>query len=186
MSTTVTPVTQLLLRLNNGDAAAEEEAIRSLFAALHDRAIAVLGRDRAVHTLQATALVNEAWLRLRRAPVKWQDRDHYLAVAVREMSRTLIDHARRKNAQKRGDGMQRLDLTAAAEIAAPCSDEVVLVDALEVLARSDPTAARLVQLRFFLGLTMDESAVALTMSRTDAEKKWLAARAWLEVRMGPP
>ncbi len=146
-----------------------------------------LARERPGQTLQATALVHEAYMRVTRGDGEsgWGDRRHFFAAASEAMRRILIDNARRKRAQKRGGGAHRTEL-AESRIAAPSApEELLAIDgALEKLVMADPPSAELVKLRFFVGLTQKEAAEILGMSRRDADRLWAFARAWLRTELG--
>lgn len=154
-----------------------------LYAELRRLAGVWMHDERPGHTLRATELVGEAWLRLEgsgRAPA-WEDRGHFIAVAARTMRRVLVDHARKRAAEKRGGQWQRLTLGAADDVAMDDPARfLALDDALERLAALDPRAAQVVELRFFGGLTMEEAAEQLGVSRRTAQGDWAMARAWLE------
>jgi RNA polymerase sigma factor (TIGR02999 family) len=138
------------------------------------------------NTLQATALVHEAYLRLlgaNRAP-QWNGRNHFLAAAAESMRRILIESARRKNRLKHGRGRQRVDLDSECLVSeAPSLDLLALDEALSRLAQSDPDKAKLVELRFFAGLTMPEAAAILNVSLATAERWWTFAKAWLHAEL---
>ena len=142
-----------------------------------------LSRENPGQTLQATALVHEAWLRLSgpgQAGQPWTGRGHFFSAAAEAMRRILIDRARRKANQHHGGDLQRVELDAV-EIAAPLPDDQLLAlhEALNELARQDPEAAELVKLRFFVGLTHEQAAEMLGLNRTAADRSWVFARAWL-------
>jgi RNA polymerase sigma factor (TIGR02999 family) len=143
--------------------------------------------ERPGHSLQATALVNEAYLRLVNADVAWQDRAHFLAVAARVMRRILVDHARSRQYQKRGGAAARVTLDEALIVAAePDQDFVALDEALTALAVVDARKSRVVEMRFFGGLTLEETAEALQVSRDTVKRDWRMAKLWLlrELRGG--
>ncbi len=158
------------------------ELLPLVYDELRRLAAARLASEKAGQTLDATALVHEAWLRLADAPVEWQGRSHFLRTAATAMRRILVDRARAKLAGKR-DGGDRVQL---ADWPAPLPDEelVALDEVLERLARARPEHARLVELRFFAGLTGDEAAASLGVSPATADRMWRYARAWLQVEMG--
>lgn len=187
MSTTVT---QLLLDWRAGDAAALDRLLPLVYDDLHHLARVQFARERRGHTLQPTALVHEAYLRLveiRR--IAWQDRAHFLALAATTMRRILVGHARKHRAAKRGGGA--FSVTLGEEIAGgagPEADLLALDQALGALAELDPRQARIVELRYFGGLTIEETAEALEVSPATVKSDWQMARAWLFNRLegGPP
>ena len=141
-----------------------------------------LAQERPGHTLEATALVHEAWLRLADASVEWQDRNHFLRVAATAMRHILVDQARAKRTAKRGGDGVRVNVV---DIAAPMPDPELLAlsEALDRLAAIRPDLARLIELRYFAGLTGDEAALALGVSPATADRMWRYARAWLQVEL---
>jgi RNA polymerase sigma factor (TIGR02999 family) len=144
-------------------------------------------RERADHTLQPTALVHEVWLRLIGGVenVQWQSRAHFLCTAAKAMRRVLVDHARRRNASKRGELRERVALDETlASYEARAIDILALDEALEGLARKDGELARLVELRFFAGLTAEETGRVLGLSVRQVEGAWVAARGWLHRELG--
>ena len=176
-------VTRLLRSASQGDEAAAASLFSLVYDELRKLAGSALRSERADHTLQPTALVHEAYLRLAEQPAdRWNDRGHFFAVAARAMRRILVDHARSRNAHKRGSGVQILALDGI-EVAAgapePELDLVLLDTALEKLARLDPRQARIVELRFFGGLSVEETAVIVDASPRTVKRDWQAARAWL-------
>jgi RNA polymerase sigma factor (TIGR02999 family) len=174
-------LTQLLHDWNRGDPHAAEAVIPLVYQDLREIARYHLRRERPAHTLQRTALIHEVYLRLldQRAP-SWENRDHFFATAGILMRRILLDYARRRNAGKRGDGAV-LPSDAVADLAAPEARIVVaLADALADLERFDPQKARIVELRFFMGLSMDEIAEATGLSVRTVNREWTVARAWLQ------
>jgi len=144
-----------------------------------------MGHERASHSLQATALINEAYLRLVDVKaVAWQDRSHFLAVCARVMRRILVDHARARNAQKRGGPAGRVTFDEALVVTdEPAQDFVALDDALAALATFDERKSRVVELRFFGGLSVEESAAVLKVSPSTVMNDWKLARAWLQREM---
>jgi RNA polymerase sigma factor (TIGR02999 family) len=184
------PVTGLLLAWGNGDA----DALQRLVPLVHDELRRIARRcmagERAGHSLQATALVNEAYLRLVDVQhVNWQNRAHFLAMSARVMRRVLVDVARSKGYQKRGGGAVKV--TFAEELYGPADtgpDLVALHDALEALATMDDRKAQVVELRFFGGLSVEETATVLGVSVDTVMRDWKLAKAWLrrELRPGPP
>jgi RNA polymerase sigma factor (TIGR02999 family) len=175
-------VTQLLLEWGAGDRDALDRLLPVVFDELRRLAGAYLRRERADHTLQPTALVNEAYLRLvDQRNVGWQNRAQFFGIAANLMRQILVDHARRRDAEKRGgSNRQRLSLTQAERIAREQEVDVLALDeAMERLAAFDPQQARIVELKFFAGLTIEETAEVLGVSHATVEREWKLARAWL-------
>ena len=175
-------VTALLLAWRAGDAEAGERLLPLVYEELHRQAARAMRREDEAHTLQATALVHEAYLRLvDQRHVDWKNRAHFFGVAAQAMRRVLVDHARGRLAEKRGGTMQRVTLgDAGAEPSADAGLEVLaLHEALERLAALDPEQARLVELRYFGGLGIEETAEALGVSAATVKREWAVARAWL-------
>jgi RNA polymerase sigma factor (TIGR02999 family) len=174
--------TRIPQAVDQDDAKAAEQLLPLVYEELRKLAAHRMANEAAGHTLQPTALVHEAWLRLTgdAGPVRFTHQGHFFAAAAEAMRRILIDSARRKEAQKRGAGLQRVDLDDA-DVAAKADDTTLLRmdEALEKLAREDPPAAELVKLRFFGGLTNEQSAAALGISVRTAKRYWTFARAWL-------
>jgi RNA polymerase sigma factor (TIGR02999 family) len=182
-------VTRLLLAWSGGDRGALDALVPHVYAELRRQADRYLGRQRAGHTLQATALVHEAFLRLvDQTHVSFRDRAHFFAVAARAMRQILVDHARRRHAGKRGGAATRLVLEDGMASVEPRGvDLVALDDALARLEALDPGQARLVELRFFGGLTVEETAAVLGCSPATVKRSWSSARAWLFGELaGPP
>ncbi len=181
-------VTALLRRVGSGEAEAEQALYALLWGELRRIASVHLGRRDAGHTLQPTALVNEAWLRL--APPDgsdWRDREHFLSFASRVMRSVLVDHARRRLAEKRGGGAAPVPLDEASDLIVGGGERPVdllaLDDALSRLDADDPALARIVDLRFFGGLSMEEAARVEGVSLSTAERRWRLARIWLRERL---
>jgi RNA polymerase sigma-70 factor, ECF subfamily len=178
-------VTQLLLGWSGGDRSASEQLMAAVYAELHRQAARAMGRETPDHTLQATALVNEAYLRLiDQRRVQWRNRAHFFGVAAQLMRRILVDHARARLAEKRGGGLRPVTLgnADAAGDAAPDEsgvDVLVLHEALERLAVIDPRQARIVELRYFGGMNIEDTAEALDLSPATIKREWAVARAWL-------
>jgi RNA polymerase sigma factor (TIGR02999 family) len=181
-------VTQLLLAWHGGDPKAEEQLLPAIYAELHRQAARAMRREGEDHTLQATALVHEAYLRLvDQNRVEWRSRAHFFGVAAQIMRRILVDHARGRHATKRGGGMRPVTLgDADAAVGAPDSgvDVLALHEALEALAVLDPLQSRLVELRYFSGLNIEETAEALDISPATVKREWSIARAWLRRELG--
>ena len=177
-------VTRLLADARAGDDAALDALMRAVYAELHAIARHHMRGERAGHTLQPTALVNEALLRLLGGePVAFEDRRHFLRSASRVMRRVLVDHARARNAAKRQGG-RRVTLSDDLGAPGPGVDLLVLDDALERLARAEPRWAQIVELRFLLGLEVEEVAAVLSVSESTVKRDWRFARAWLERELG--
>jgi len=173
-------VTGLLLAWRGGDEAALEQLVPLVHQELHRIARGCMRGERAGHSLQATALVNEAYLRLIGAQqVDWQNRVHFLAVSARLMRRILVDFARAKNYQKRGGGAQAVTLDEALVVVEPGRDLVAIDEALDALAKMDERKAKVVEVRFFGGLTVEETAAALSVSPDTVMRDWRLAKAWL-------
>lgn len=178
-------VSKLLLNWGQGDQGAREALIPLVYDELRRLARRYLRRERPDHTLQSAALVNEAYLRLiRQEQPQWQNRAHFFGVAAQLMRHILVDHARNRAAAKRGAGAPRLTLDP--DIALPQERDVDLIaldDALNQLAALDPQQSRLVELRFFGGLSIEETSVVLGVSPATVKREWATARAWLQREM---
>src|SRR6202171_5143780 len=174
-------VSELLLNWGHGDQNAREELIPLVYAELRRLARRYLLRRRPDHTLQSGALVHEAYLRLlHEEPPQWQNRAHFFGVAAQLMRHILVDHARNRLAAKRGAGAPRLALDPElAPVPKPGIDLVALDDALSELAALDSQQGRLIELRFFGGLSIEEAAVVLGVSPATVKREWVTARAWL-------
>ena len=175
----------MLLEWGNGDEAALERLIPLVYRELHQIARRCMASERAGHSFQATALVNEAYLRLVDTPdVDWQDRAHFLAVSARVMRRILVDHARAHLSQKRGGRAEKVSLDDVLVVADdPRQDFVALDDALKALAEFDERKSRVVELRFFGGLSVEETASALRVGPDTVMRDWRLAKAWLQLEM---
>ena len=174
-------VTRILERVQQGDPKAADELLPLVYAELRRLAAARMAALPPGQTLQATALVHEAYLRLVGAnPQEWNNRGHFFSAAAEAMRRILIERARQKASQKRGGGIKRVDLDQV-DIAMNSDDELVLVldEALTRYAQKDPQGAELIKLRFFAGLPNDQAAVLLGISERTAKRTWAYARAWL-------
>ena len=179
-------VTQLLLAWGNGVESAREELIPLVYDSLRRIARRRLREEYAAHSLQPTALVNEAYLKLVEQEVSWQSRAHFFGVAARLMREILIDYARARQRLKRGGEWQRISLTAAENIAQEQAIDLLQLDeALTRLAAFDPRKSHVVELRFFGGLTLEETAEVLRLSTPTIEREWRAARAWLHTELAP-
>jgi RNA polymerase sigma factor (TIGR02999 family) len=178
-------VTGLLLKWGRGDEAALERLIPLVHRELHEIARRCMAGERADHSLQATALVNEVYLRLVEGTrVKWQDRAHFLAVAARVMRRILVDHARTHHAQKRGGRATRVTFDEALIVTSERhADLVALDDAMKALATFDERKSRVIELRYFGGLSVEETAVVLKVSPSTVMDDWRLAKTWLQREM---
>ena len=175
-------VTELLRQWTDGSPAAMDELLPYIYDELRRRAAGYLRRERINHTLQTTALVHEAYLKLvDQKSVRWKDRGHFFAVAAQAMRRILVDHAKYKNRSKRGGELPDLQLDASIESAIVESkvDVEALDEALSRLALLDPDQERLVELRFFAGLSLEEAAAVMNISRATAAREWQVAKSWL-------
>ncbi len=181
MTATSRSVTQLLQEWQAGDRQALDRLIPVVYEELSRQASHYLRHERPGHTLQTTALVHEAYLRLVDAQdVQWQGRAHFFAVAANLMRRILVEHARKKGADKRGGSAIRLALDEAMLVAgAPDVDLLAVDEALEKMEAFDPQQAQIVELRFFSGLSVEETACVLGVSPRTVKRDWSVARAWL-------
>ena len=174
-------VTQLLVSWGNGNKEALDKLLPLVYDELRRQAARYLRRERAGHTLQTTALIHEAYLRLvDQKNVHWQNRAHFFGLAAQLMRRILVDHARTKKRAKRGGSDVRVSLTGAQVLAKDQEVDVVALDeALNRLAQLDEQQSRIVELRFFSGLTVEETAEALSISPATVKRDWSMAKAWL-------
>jgi RNA polymerase sigma factor (TIGR02999 family) len=178
-------LTQLLVAWGNGNAGAGEELLAAVYAELHAQAARAMRREAVDHTLQPTALVHEAYLRLiDQTRIQWKNRAQFFGVAAQLMRRILVDHARGRDAAKRGGGVAAITLeevdAVAEQSAADAIDVLALHDAIERLAALDPDQARVVELRYFGGMSIEETAEVLDVSPATVKREWAVARAWLK------
>jgi RNA polymerase sigma factor (TIGR02999 family) len=174
-------VTQILDRVEQGDPRASEELLPLVYEELRRLAACRMANEAADHTLQPTALVHEAWLRLVKAPEQhWNSRNHFFMAAAQAMRRILIERARQKSRIKRGGDQERVPLENL-ELASNADSETLLLieEALKGLAKVDPVKAQLIELRFFTGLSTEEAGRVLGVSTPTAKRYWAYARAWL-------
>jgi RNA polymerase sigma-70 factor, ECF subfamily len=176
-------VTQLLLDWSEGDKAALDKLIPIVHDELRRLARNYMRRERAGHTLQTSALINEAYLRLADGDVAWKNRSHFFGIAARLMRQILVDHARALNNLKRGGDQLKVSLSEAAGIGERAAELIALDEALENLAALDEQQSRIVELRYFSGLTIEETADLLSISTATVEREWRSARAWLRHQM---
>lgn len=170
----------MLLAWSHGDETAYEKLVPLVYAELHRLAHRYMSRERPDHTLQTTALVGEAYLRLVDQKVRWENRAHFFAIAAELMRRILVDHARKHSYAKRGGNAQKVELNEAVLMARDRSNELVALDeALTKLAEFDQRKSRVVELRFFGGLNVEETAEVLKVSVNTVKRDWSTARAWL-------
>ncbi len=174
-------VTRILCAMNQGDAKASEELLPLVYAELRRVAAHKMANEARGHTLQATALVHEAWLRLAgSAQTGWENRAHFFAAAAEAMRRILVDHARKRQSLKRGGGIAHEELhDSILTLVAPPDELLAVNEALDDLSAQDPQAAELVKLRYFVGMTMEEAAAAMGLGKRTAENIWTYARTWL-------
>ena len=180
-------VTLLLKAMNNGDESAAGKLLPLVYDELHRLAKSYMQRERLDHTLQPTALINEAYLRLARGNVDWQGRQHFIGVAANVMRRLLVDHARAHNAEIRAGGLQRVELDEGLLVWSERSDEVLaLHEALTMLEGLDPRQAKVVELRYFGGFSLEEIGDLMEISPRTVKRHWALARIWLLKRMKKP
>lgn len=179
-------ITKLLKGLSAGEEGAEEALMPHVYNELRNLARHYMRAERAGHTLQTTALVHEAYLRLGdEEDTVWEDKSHYMRIASRAMRQILIDHARRKKAEKKGGKWGREPLYQAAELMEEVSHDLLDLDiALNKMAVIDPRMAQVVELRFFGGLTVEQTARAMGISKATVKREWMVAKAWLMQKIG--
>ena len=181
MSPTSPNITKLLLEWRAGDAKALDRLMPLVYHELRRMADYYLRNERPGHTLQPSALVNEAYLRLvDHEGIDWQNRAHFFGVAAQAMRRILVDHARSRNYQKRGGAAQRVSLDEAATLSADRAGELIALDeALSELEKIDPRKSRIVEIRYFGGFSIEETAALLDVSTATVSRDWETAKAWL-------
>jgi RNA polymerase sigma factor (TIGR02999 family) len=183
----MTTVSQLLSQIESGDPSAAEKLLPLIYDELRKLAAYKLARERPGQTLQATALVHDAYLRLvdRDKPQHWNGRGHFFAAAAEAMRRLLVDKARRKKRLRHGGEFKRIELDSQLDISADADDRMPAIsEALDRLATHDPESAQVVKLRYFAGLTIAETAAAMGVSVRTANRHWTYARAWLYRELG--
>ena len=182
----MTDVTRILSAIEQGDPSAAEQLLPLVYDELRKLAAQKMAQEKPGQTLQATGLVHEAYLRLVdvEKAQRWDSRGHFFAAAAEAMRRILVDNARRKQAQVRGGNQQRFDLGDADLISQATPDRVVALDeAISKLGEEDPQAAELIKVRMFAGLSVEEAAASLNISRATAYRHWTYARAWLRAEL---
>jgi RNA polymerase sigma-70 factor, ECF subfamily len=179
-------VTQLLKAMHAGDAQAAESLLPLVYAELHRLAKGYMRRERPDHTLQATALINEAYLKLVGEDIDWNSRAHFIGLAANVMRRVLVDYARAHNAEQRGGGLQRVEMQDELAISAAQLDEVEHLDeALKKLEKENPRQARVVELRYFGGLSVEQIGAMLQIAPRSVKRDWALARIWLFRQLRP-
>ncbi len=179
-------VTQLLKAMHAGDAQAAESLLPLVYAELHRLAKGYMRRERPDHTLQATALINEAYLKLVGEDIDWNSRAHFIGLAANVMRRVLVDYARAHNAEQRGGGLQRVEMQDELAISAQQLDEVEHLDeALKKLEKENPRQARVVELRYFGGLSVEQIGALLQIAPRSVKRDWALARIWLFRQLRP-
>jgi RNA polymerase sigma-70 factor (ECF subfamily) len=178
-------VTTLLHALRDGDREAGDKLFPLVYAELHRVARSYMRRERPNHTLQPTALINEAYLRLAQAPIDWQSRAHFIGLAANAMRRILVDHARAHMAAARGGDFQQVEWTESHGLPAERSSELIALDeALDRLEKLNPRQAKIVELRYIGGLSFEEVGAVLDLSPRTAKRDWALARLWLFKEIG--
>ena len=177
-------VTQLLAKLSAGNSEASSRLINLVYSELRAMAGHCMRRERPDHTLQATALVHEAYLRLAGQGIQWQSRGHFFGIAARVMRRVLLDYAREHRAKKRGGAAARVTLDDGLLVTEDHLENVLILDeSLMKLAAVDPQQSRLVELRFFAGMTVEETSEVMGISTATVKREWSHAKAWLHREM---
>jgi RNA polymerase sigma-70 factor, ECF subfamily len=179
-------VTRLLRAMHGGDPSAAENLLPLVYAELHRIASAYMRRERSDHTLQATALINEAYLRLVGEDIEWTNRAHFIGLSAHVMRRVLVDYARQHNAERRAGGLKRVEMDDNLAISPERLDEVLFLDeALAKLAANNPRQARVVELRYFGGLPVEKIAQILNVAPRSIKRDWALARIFLFGELNP-
>ena len=179
-------VTQLLKAMHAGDPAAADRLLPLVYSELHRLAQAYMRRERPDHTLQATALINEAYLRLAGEDIDWNNRAHFIGLAAHVMRQVLVDYARQHNAERRAGGLQRVEMNDDLAVSPDRLDEVASIDqALTRLAAHNPRQARVVELRYFGGLSVEQIATILEVAPRSVKRDWSLARIFLARELNP-
>jgi len=181
MASSPTQITELLVNWANGDQSALDTLMPMVYAELHRLAHHYMKRERPGHTIQTSALVNEAYLKLiDQRKTRWQNRTQFFAISAQLMRRILVDHARSHGYMKRGGGARKVSLGEVADLSQIGANDVVTLDeGLALLAEIDPRQSQIVELRFFAGLTIKETAEVMDLSPATIKTEWRTARAWL-------
>jgi RNA polymerase sigma-70 factor (ECF subfamily) len=178
-------VTQLLKAMKTGEPSAAERLLPLVYAELHRLAASYMRRERQDHTLQPTALIHEAYLRLAKGDVDWQNREHFFGVAANAMRRVLVDHARARTAEMRGGGLKRVELEEGMAVSDGGMEDLLALDeALSGLAEVNARQARIVELRYFGGLSVEQVAAILAIGPRSVKRDWALARIWLLNKLG--
>jgi RNA polymerase sigma factor (TIGR02999 family) len=179
-------VTQLLKAMRTGDSKAAENLLPLVYAELHRLAKSYMRRERPDHTLQATALINEAYIRLVGEDIDWNSRAHFIGVAANVMRRVLVDYARTRNAEQRGGGLKRIEMQDELAISPAQLDEIEQLDeALKKLEKENSRQARVVELRYFGGLSVEQIGALLEIAPRSVKRDWALARIWLFRELRP-
>jgi RNA polymerase sigma-70 factor (ECF subfamily) len=179
-------VTQLLKAMRGGDPQAAQDLLPLVYAELHRLAKSYMRRERPDHTLQATALINEAYLRLAGEEIDWKNRAHFIGLSAQVMRRVLVDHARARSAEHRGGGLQRVEMQDELAISPEKLDQVQQIDdLLKKLETVNPRQSRVVELRYFGGLTFEEIAGLLELTSRTVKSDWALARIWMLDQLQP-
>lgn len=186
MDTDQDQVTQLLKAMRAGDSKAADSLLPLVYRELHRLAQSYMRRERPEHTLQTTALINEAYLRLAQDAADWNNREHFIGIAAQVMRRVLVDYARSHNAQQRAGGLKRVEMHEELAISPERLDEVIALDeALVRLAEKNPRQAQVVELRYFGGLSVEQIAAVLEIAPRSVKRDWSLARIWLFRELQP-
>ncbi|MGA9982218.1 MAG: sigma-70 family RNA polymerase sigma factor, partial [Acidobacteriaceae bacterium] len=186
MESTPGDVTQLLKAMHAGDPAAADRLLPLVYSELHRLAKAYMRRERPDHTLQATALINEAYVRLAGEDIDWNNRAHFIGLAAHVMRQVLVDYARQHNAERRAGGLHRVEMNDDLAVSPDRLDEVVSIDqALTRLAAHNPRQARVVELRYFGGLSVEQIAAILEVAPRSVKRDWSLARIFLARELNP-
>jgi RNA polymerase sigma factor (TIGR02999 family) len=178
-------VTQLLKAMKSGEPSAAERLLPLVYSELHRLAASYMRRERQDHTLQPTALINEAYLRLAKGDVDYQNREHFFGIAANAMRRALVDHARARTAEIRGGGLKRIELEEGMAVSnGNIVDLLALDEALNGLAEVNPRQAKVVELRYFGGLSVEQVAAILAVAPRSIKRDWALARIWLFNKLG--